>query len=72
MQIGDMAKGKDKIIVALREFKGKEYIDVRTHFENDDGEWIPTKKGITLTPDSLDEMIGLLQKAKEKVADSKK
>lgn len=65
MEIGDIAKGKDKIIVALKEFKGKEYIDIRTHFQNDDGDWIPTKKGITLSPDNLDEMIDLLKKAKK-------
>jgi hypothetical protein len=64
MQIGEIQKGKDKIIVTVKEFKGKQYIDLRTHFENDQGEWIPTKKGISLTPDNLDEMIGFLEKAK--------
>jgi hypothetical protein len=66
MEVGEISKGKDKIIVALKEFKGKEYVDIRTHFENNDGDWIPTKKGITLSPESLDEMIDLLQTAKEK------
>jgi hypothetical protein len=65
MQIGEIQKGKDKIIVTVKEFKGKQYIDLRTHFENDQGEWIPTKKGISLTPDNLDDMIGFLQKAKK-------
>jgi len=71
MQIGEIAKGKDKIIVSVKEFKGKEYIDIRTHFENDEGEWIPTKKGISLTLNNLDEMIDLLKEAKNKVADTK-
>jgi hypothetical protein len=65
MQIGEIQKGKDKIIVTVKEFKGKQYIDLRTHFENDQGEWIPTKKGISLTPDNIDDMIGFLQKAKK-------
>lgn len=72
MDVGEIPKGKDKIIVALKEFKGKEYIDIRTHFENNEGDWIPTKKGITLTPDSLDEMIDLLKTAKKKVSDKDK
>jgi hypothetical protein len=72
MEIGEIPKGKDKIIIAVKEFKGKEYIDIRTHFENDEGDWIPTKKGITLTPDSLDEMIDLLKTAKKKVSDKNK
>lgn len=69
MELGEIAKGKDKIIIALKEFKGKEYIDIRTHFVNDDGDWIPTKKGITVSPDSLDEMIDILKAAKKKVSD---
>jgi hypothetical protein len=69
MQIGEIQKGKDKIIVTVKEFKGKQYIDLRTHFENDQGEWIPTKKGISLTPDNLDEMIEFLQKAKKTAPD---
>jgi len=69
MQIGEIDKGKDKIIVTVKEFKGKQYIDIRTFFENDAGEWIPTKKGISFTPENLDEAIKLLQKAKKKVAE---
>ena len=72
MEVGEISKSKDKIIVAVREFKGKEYVDIRTHFENNDGDWIPTKKGITLSPDSLDDMIELLQSAKEKVSGKEK
>lgn len=67
MEFGELQKGKDKIIVALKEFKGKEYIDIRTHFENDDGDWIPTKKGITFSPESLDELIEILKNAKKKL-----
>jgi len=69
MQIGELEKGKDKIIILLKEFKGKQYIDIRTYFENQEGEWIPTKKGISLTPDNLDDVIKFLKDAKQKVSD---
>jgi hypothetical protein len=69
MQIGELAKGKDKIIITLKEFKGKQYIDIRTYFENQEGEWIPTKKGISLTPDNVDDLIKFLNEAKQKVSD---
>jgi len=72
MELGELQKGKDKIIIALKEFKGKEYIDIRTHFENDDGDWIPTKKGITFSPESLDDMIEILKAAKKKLEDNEK
>jgi len=68
MIIGEIQKtGTDKIIVTLKEFKGKTYVDVRTFFENDEGEMVPTKKGVSLTPDNLDELIRLLTEAKEKL-----
>ena len=69
MQIGEIEKGKDKIIVTVKEFKSKQYIDVRTYFENDEGEWIPTKKGISFTPENLSDAIKLLQKAQKEVAE---
>jgi hypothetical protein len=65
MIIGEIPKGADKIIVSVKEFKGKQYIDIRTFFENDQGEMVPTKKGISFTPENLDEAIRLLQEAKK-------
>jgi hypothetical protein len=70
MIIGEIQKtGTDKIIVTVKEFKGKTYVDVRTFFENDEGEMVPTKKGVSLTPDNLDQLIRLLTEAKEKLPD---
>lgn len=68
MIIGEIQKtGTDRIIVTVKEFKGKTYIDVRTFFENDEGEMVPTKKGVSLTPENLDELIRLLTEAKGKL-----
>ncbi len=68
MIIGEIQKtGTDKIIVTVKEFKGKTYIDVRNFFENDEGEMVPTKKGVSLTPENLDELIRLLTEAKAKI-----
>jgi len=67
MQIGELEKGKDRIIVSLTEFKGRQYVDIRTYFENQEGEWIPTKKGISITPENLDDMIKFLEEAKKKI-----
>lgn len=68
MQIGEIEKGKDKIIITVKEFKGRQYIDIRTYFENDAGEWIPTKKGISLTPENLNEIMPLLETAQKSIA----
>jgi hypothetical protein len=38
----------EKIRATLGEFRGKDRIDIRIYFEDDDGRWLPTKKGINL------------------------
>ena len=63
MKIGEIEKGTDRIIVTVKEFKGKTYADIRTYFENDQGEMVPTKKGISFTPEQLEEAVRLLQQA---------
>ncbi|MFH1609841.1 MAG: transcriptional coactivator p15/PC4 family protein, partial [Candidatus Bipolaricaulota bacterium] len=37
-----------KVVVRRTQFKGKEYLDLRQFFQGDEGEWLPTKKGVSL------------------------
>ncbi len=67
MLIGEIQKGTDKIMVTVKEFKGKTYVDIRTYFENDQGEMVPTKKGVSLSPDNLDDILKILQDARKAV-----
>jgi hypothetical protein len=50
-----------QIWVSRREFKGRAYIDVRTYVKTDAGEFIPTKKGVTFSPDMLSTIIHALK-----------
>ena len=34
---------------SVREFKNQLYFDVRTFFQSEGGEWLPTKKGVTFS-----------------------
>ena len=44
------------------EFKGKPLVDIRVYYRTDDGDWLPTKKGITLrTKGELDKVVVKLQ-----------
>ena len=55
----------EQIRVGFCEFRRKTYLDVRVYAEFDDEtEHKPTKKGVSLRPDMLDEMIAALQEAK--------
>lgn len=52
----------ERVRIGINEYQGKEYIDIRVFYENDAGEWSPTKKGITLPPEKLDELKDALSK----------
>jgi hypothetical protein len=65
MLVGDIEKSaNERLKVSLNNYKGSDFIDIRVYFEADD-DWKPTKKGVTIHPDRLEELIQLLQKAKE-------
>ena len=44
---GAIPLGKNRF-VAVREFKGKQYLDIREYFMNSNGQLQPGKKGVTL------------------------
>ena len=66
-QIAQFEKGEDVVRVALTEFRKRQYIEVRTYYMADDGEWKPTRKGITLKPDLMKEVHQALGKALEEM-----
>lgn len=44
----------EQIQVSINEYKGKKYLDLRIYYTTDDGgTWLPTKKGVTISPDNL-------------------
>lgn len=66
MILGEIQKNATEIIrVSKENYKGKEYLDIRIYFQNDEGEWKPTKKGVTFSPEKADELIEILQSLKK-------
>ena len=59
VKIGTFGNGTN---VTLREYKGKKYVDIRKFAGT-----IPTKKGITIHVDCLNDVISLLEKAEIEV-----
>lgn len=51
--IKDIDKGGGEIIrVEVSEFKGKQYLNIRTWYtDRDSGEYKPTQKGVSIRPD---------------------
>lgn len=44
----------EQLQIAVKEFKGKKYLDLRIFYTTDEGaSWLPTKKGVTISPNHL-------------------
>jgi hypothetical protein len=59
-KVHEFQAGKDRVHITRREFKGKEYVDVRKFFKGSEGgqeKWYPTKKGISFALGDVNELI---------------
>lgn len=64
MVIAEIDKNaKEKIRISLEEYRGHKFIDCRVYFEDESGTWRPTKKGIALNHETIDEVIKALKEA---------
>ncbi|HAR94926.1 MAG TPA: hypothetical protein DCR97_03035 [Deltaproteobacteria bacterium] len=63
-------KTRQKILVTLKKIKGVEMIDLRVHAINDNGEFIETTAGLSLTLDQAKQAAELLLQGCEKLLSS--
>jgi len=58
----------EQLQIAIKEYKGKSYLDLRIFYTTDDGiNWLPTKKGVTCSPDNLETLRDAIDKAVEEL-----
>ena len=44
----------EQLQISINSYKEKKYLDLRIYYTTDDGaNWLPTKKGVTVSPDNL-------------------
>jgi hypothetical protein len=56
----------EQLQISVSEYKGTSYLNMRIFFTTDGGQtWIPTKKGVTFTPDQLDLLEEAVQEARK-------
>jgi hypothetical protein len=71
--IKDIEKNaSNKIRISLTEFKGYDLIDLRVYYEDEEGDYKPTKKGIALKPEIIPQVIEGLQEAEKEIKTVKK
>jgi hypothetical protein len=73
MVIGEIQKNStENIRVSTESYKGYEFVDIRVYVMNDIGEWIPTKKGVTIAPEKVEELVKFLLESREKFVEKNK
>ncbi len=56
----------EQLQISISEYKGKSYLNMRIFYTTDDGAtWLPTKKGVTFTPDQIDILTEAIETAKQ-------
>jgi hypothetical protein len=68
MLIAEVQKNmKEHIRVSVEEYRGSTFIDLRVYWQDEQGEWRPSKKGIALNGGGINEVIMALQSAAKKL-----
>ena len=56
----------EQLQISISEYRGKSYLNMRIFYTTDDGRtWLPTKKGVTFTPEQIDMLEEAIQEAKK-------
>lgn len=64
MLVCNIKRKNGEVRVNLEEFKGKVLMHIRYFFQDKNSEFFPTQKGVTFTPDQLDDLLNLVSEAK--------
>lgn len=60
-----MKNALEEVRVSVSAYKGKKYVDLRVYYQDDNGEYKPSKKGIAISPDLLPELENAIGKLKD-------
>lgn len=56
----------EQLQISVSEYKGKSYLNMRIFYTTDEGAtWIPTKKGVTFSPEQLNLLEEAVQEARK-------
>ena len=65
--IKEITKGKDEVIrIGVSEYEGHDFAQIRVWYDKN-GDWRPTKKGVTFNDKNIGDVIDALQLAKLKL-----
>lgn len=59
----------EEVRAGVTVFRGKQYVDLRIYYKGDDGEFHPSKKGLTLSIELFPELEEAVKKLREVVGE---
>ena len=63
----------EQLQISVNEFKGKSYLDLRIFYTTNEGEaWLPTKKGVTFSPENIETLKDAVEEAMKEFANIEK
>lgn len=63
----------EQLQIAINEYKGKSYLDLRIFYTTDDGvSWLPTKKGVTCSPENIEILRDAIEEAMKEFTEIEK
>ena len=66
MLIAELEKNPtEQIRVSIEEYRNSVFVDLRVYWQDKDGEWKPSKRGIALPAQAIDGVIAALRKGKK-------
>lgn len=58
----------EEVHISINSYKNKQYLDLRIFYTTDDGaNWLPTKKGVTISPENLVELKDAVEAAMQEL-----
>ncbi len=54
-----------RIHIRLSKFRDRDYLDIRNFYEGEDGQWLPTRKGIAVPVELYGDLMTALGAAKD-------
>jgi hypothetical protein len=60
------SSAKEPIIIKLSSFRSAKFVDIRKYY-SENGEWKPTKKGITLNKSQMDSLFKIFNDNKNEI-----
>lgn len=57
----------EEVRISLTSYRGYDLVDIRVYYQDEQGEWRPTKRGVSLSVDSFAELREAISKVEERL-----